>query len=537
MMNHVSIILFLYVPLVFSWPFGLFKRQINDTRPSVTSATFSAPFPTLQPGPTSIQGPVHSTVPFTPTPFEPRNRSTDAFKYVNRRIYTNRTACSRLPIPTSGLRAIPIPQGNTTTPIQSLFVSNSSNTPNKASYISILDTDGTTLIYDFSTPGRVGISDVDGNALYIDSAGLHLSTSDCSLGVDIEISNFAKQVDDLAAQRLRNSSLLQSHPLLRKRIATQQFFVSADLTTQCGKPAIDVNPYVFVGPTMCARVPGSGSAHYDFLCSFPGANSGIAHCQNDVQSVIGFLTGGISGSVTNWGTLGEMTLEGFAGGAAKFYSSLLEDVTSASAAGLRTLLPKLVSRGLAWLAVLQVSVAVIEYANGKSVAELVCEDVYRAAPPLKVVLEAGTSSLRLTDLYPQYTHGKIPDLSGQYTIFSNAETSCQTCRNGATCDTYEPNCNGMGANCLCGKSTEGANFCFPDGLCEADKPCSSSDDCFGGKLCLVASCCGYAVCTDATSCLPRTNGAKRALGATWPDLGAGNNSISGLTRAGWVGSR
>ncbi|KAF2110285.1 hypothetical protein BDV96DRAFT_583779 [Lophiotrema nucula] len=169
---------------------------------------------------------------------------------------------------------------------------------------------------------------------------------------------------------------------------------------------------------------------------------------------------------------------------------------------------------------------------------MLCEDLYRKAPPLKVVLEAGTSSIRLTDLYSSYVHGKIPDIAGQYTIFSNADVSCRTCQNGATCDTYQPNCNGMGQQCLCGKSTEGTNFCFPDDWCEADKPCITSDDCFGGKLCLVASCCGYAVCTDATSCLPTTAPRiKRSLASSWPELGAGNSSRSGLTRAGWVDPR
>jgi len=386
-------------------------------------------------------------------------------------------------------------------------------------------TDGNTYLIDFSDPTKLGIVDTSGNSLYIDSAGVHFATANCSLAIDVDIANFAQQIASQA-----NNPSLQSREILPKRFSETSFAVAVQLTDQCQKPVTDLTPSLGVGPTPCS-LASSGSGLFTFLCQWPGANSEEQKCETSInQWIINGLAGGLIGSTTNWSTVGKIILSGLEKALGR--EALLALVLAASITAGPEVLAALAAFetiytiGVAGLAVLETLIAVYNTFSSGGLAQDVCLKLHGNEFPLPVTLQAGTSTEQLTSL------GTAPmgTVQGSAVINDPNDTSCTTCTNGGSCSTYT-NCNG-GGSCYCGVSTENVNYCFLNDYCVDLVQCSGSADCGAGYLCLAGNCCGYNVCVDATTCQAPTNSA-RGLPAM-ARTAAGSSPTGGLTPIGWL---
>lgn len=114
----------------------------------------------------------------------------------------------------------------------------SANATQDVTYISILNDQNSTFIVDMSTPNHIGVSDTDGNSLYLHGAGLHHSTAGCGPSVDILIEDFFSQVEDLSNSTTGGNSTLTARNFLSKRVQPKEFFAIFYLVTQCKRPAM-----------------------------------------------------------------------------------------------------------------------------------------------------------------------------------------------------------------------------------------------------------------------------------------------------------
>jgi hypothetical protein len=392
-------------------------------------------------------------------------------------------------------------------------------TTNALEYVSLVGPDGATYILDFSKPGIMGIVDENGNTVYIDSEGIHLSSPDCSIAVDIAIDNFAQQLN--SQNPPSNSSSTRRRRSLEKRFKDTIFAVAVNLQDQCEVPVTDLTPSLNVGPTPCSLL-SSGSGLFTWNCHFPGDNSDEMRCENAINFwLVNGAAGGIAGSSTNWGTVGK-SAGTLLGGLARTGAIGKAIVAAGALASIPAVAGVLGVAATAITVLAWVEVGLAVWNTFGDFAQSVCMLKYSNQFPLPLQLSAGSTNAQLAAL----NTAPANTITTQLSINDPNDQTCSACNNPGTCGSYSSCVSNPG--CYCGINAEGKNFCFTDNLCSAMVGCSSSASCGAGQACLVQSCCGGGVCIN--SCSSGSNIKRRDFGL-WArgDL----NGTSGLTALGY----
>jgi len=394
----------------------------------------------------------------------------------------------------SSLQGASINSTNQTLPSLTEFYLSDNGTV--ANYLAMMGSDGNTYLIDLSDPTKLGIVDSNGNSLYVDSAGLHFSTPDCSLAIDIDIANFAQQLSSQAT-----SAPLQNRDTLSKRFKETAFFVVLQLTDQCQQPVTDLMPSLGVGPTQCELAPGSSNGQFTWSCQFPGDKSGEMQCENSVTNWINAVAGGLVGSATNWPTVGKLILQGLEkliGTEALLAIVLAAGITAGpEVLAALALFGTIASNGLAALAVLETALAVYNSLSSNGIAQDVCMQYHASEFPLPLTLQAGSTTTQITSL----SSAPASAIQEAETINDPSATTCSTCSNPGQCGTfnliYDSSCGPLG-DCTCGYDADGQGVCLQNQYCSA-ATCAQDSDCGAGGICWTNNCCGFNICTSPAS--------------------------------------
>ena len=403
------------------------------------------------------------------------------FTGVNVQVYANQTSCYGLPTPTSGLIPLSLDQLNLNPPIDgTLFLADDES---QLDYISGADANDITYLFDVTDlSSYLAMVDPNGNSIYLSATGIILATADCSLVIDIEIDNFLQQIAALAPPATPPARRV------RKRTETP-FTVSVDVTDQCEDPVTDLTPGLSFGPTPCTLV-SAVSGTWDWTCNFPGAKSPVGLCEADVNKVLGFLTGGSFGSLTNLGAVLVLLGDGLKAVVSK--TVLASIIFTAGITVGPEVLGGLAILLQAW-AYFTVGLNVIQFiannvngGNPDTLADLACSLLPDKGYPLPLTLTGGTSTDVLDSL------SEDPGLISTTATINDPNVMTCSCGDGGVCYTYQE-CNDNG-NCACGQTAEGGSYCFESLYCYTLTACDTSADCPTGTPCLINNCCGFSVC-------------------------------------------
>ncbi|WYZ43106.1 hypothetical protein EsH8_VI_000805 [Colletotrichum jinshuiense] len=212
-----------------------------------------------------------------------------AFTGISIVVAQNASICYTLPTPTASLHESLLNNTGRIPPYIDAFYLN--ETTNSVKYLRLMDNDTQPVLIDVSDPARLAIVDKTGDVLLIDSQGLHFTSANCSPKIDIFVSGFFEQLNNLTNSTCGNNTNIpvngtESHfssstSEIDKR-QERTFDVVLHLKDQCGNPArADIPVSVALGDTQCVVLPGVPG---DFVanCAFPGGQSDSMVCETNV---------------------------------------------------------------------------------------------------------------------------------------------------------------------------------------------------------------------------------------------------------------
>ncbi|KAK2031648.1 hypothetical protein LX32DRAFT_613294 [Colletotrichum zoysiae] len=463
-----------------------------------------------------------------------------AFTGISVVVAQNGSTCYAEPIPIASLHESVLNNTGREPPYIDAFYLDAAN--NSIEYLRLRNNNTDPVLVDVSDPSKVAIIDGAGNALSVDSEGLHFTSPNCSPKIDVFISGFFEQLSaltntscggtgDVPVNSTRTSGPLSVFRGTLDKKQEQVFDVVLRLTDQCGDPArADLPVSVSLGGTGCVVLPEANGT-FAARCPFPGGESSTMECETAVQQTLDHLTrGSLAGTCPPFASVWSL-LSRELGGVVNV-DALLQPFLEAGL-NLGT------DRGRGVLSAIDSFMRVYDFSaatfgnstsnggggGGNSGLEgmiagygaaAIRTDVCRSlvsSETLNLTLTAGAASATPV---PLANISAAPSPAPEYARNVTDPTALACCPNPYKCAVtdgepgYPREALTERPDCLCGTTTGGRGVAFRTGGCGGYARCNATSPCAGGAVCLVDSCCGFGVCVNGTECsAPAPKAARR----------------------------